>query len=40
MKSPIKPFKAASAKAPWLSVNVLEKVKAASKKPAASGKVK
>ncbi len=38
MKSPIKPFKAPAAAAPWIDKNVLEKAKAASKK--ASGNTK
>ncbi len=38
MQSPIKPFKAPAAKAPWIGKNVLENAKAASQK--ASGNTK
>lgn len=38
MKSPIKPFKAKAAKAPWIGRSILENAKAASQK--ASGNTK
>lgn len=38
MKSPIKPFKAPAAKAPWIGRSILENAKAASYK--ASGNTK
>ena len=38
MKSPIKPFRAPAAKAPWIGKNVLKNAKAASQKASGSTK--
>lgn len=40
MKGIVKPFQAPTNKAPWIGVNLVEKAKSASKKPAETQKAK